>query len=46
MFLLAVFIIIGIQLMLNQRASLRLAKMQKRIQKMQQTLNENKGENK
>lgn len=45
MFLLAVFIIIGIQLMLNQRASLRLAKMQKRISEMQQTLKENKGDN-
>lgn len=45
MFLIAVAIIIGIQIGLNQRASLKLAKMQKRISEMQQTLKENKGDN-
>lgn len=47
MFLLAVAIIIGIQLELNHRASLKLEKMQNRISEMQQTLKDNnKGENK
>lgn len=46
MFLLAVAIIISIQIELNQRASLKLEKMQNRISEMQQTLRENdKGEN-
>lgn len=44
MFLLAVVIIIGIQLELNHRASLKLEKMQSRVSEMQQTLREeNKG---
>lgn len=47
MFLIAVFIIIGIQIGLNHRASLKLENMQNRISEMQQTLNDNnKGDNK
>lgn len=46
MFLLAVAIIIGIQIGLNHRSSVKLENMQNRIKLMQQTLNENKGDNK